>query len=151
MTVQIDTNVLLRISQGGHPQHRVALRAVESLESSGRRLCMVPQNIFEFWAVATRPTSVNGLGLEIEEVRAEIARIRRTFDLHLDRPEILPEWEGLVAKYACKGKASHDARIVAAMLVHGVKALLIFNGGDFARYEEITLFDPAIVGAGASE
>ena len=41
------------------------------------------------------------------------------------------------------GKPTHDARLVALMLEHGVTHLLTFNSGDFNRYQEIGVIDPA--------
>jgi predicted nucleic acid-binding protein len=48
----------------------------------------------------------------------------------------------LVNKYSVHGKNAHDARLVAAMMRHGVKHLLIFNTADFERFEEISLIHP---------
>jgi predicted nucleic acid-binding protein len=42
------------------------------------------------------------------------------------------------------GVKVHDARLVATMNVHGVRRLLTFNAGDFARYE-IEVVQPAAV------
>jgi len=39
----------------------------------------------------------------------------------------------------------HDARLVATMIVNGVKDVLTFNIGDFTRYREIVVHDPALV------
>jgi predicted nucleic acid-binding protein len=36
----------------------------------------------------------------------------------------------------------HDAWLVAAMNSHGVKRILTFNTGDFARYDGIECIDP---------
>jgi hypothetical protein len=49
----------------------------------------------------------------------------------------------LVADKAVLGKKAHDARLVAAMLRHGVTHLLSFNAPDFARFQEVTAVDPA--------
>jgi hypothetical protein len=40
------------------------------------------------------------------------------------------------------GKNAHDARLVAAMIVHGVSSILTFNAKDFTRYAEIVVVDP---------
>ncbi|MEK7832647.1 MAG: hypothetical protein AAB401_16260 [Acidobacteriota bacterium] len=40
------------------------------------------------------------------------------------------------------GKPAHDARIVAAMKVHGIAHLLTFNVGDFKRFPNITVVSP---------
>ena len=36
----------------------------------------------------------------------------------------------------------HDARLVAAMIVHGIPNLLTFNLPDFKRFTEITVISP---------
>jgi predicted nucleic acid-binding protein len=50
----------------------------------------------------------------------------------------------LVVAYGVKGVNVHDARLVAAMLVHGLTHILTFNISDFARYSEITAVHPII-------
>ena len=60
----------------------------------------------------------------------------------LDPPAIYQEWERLVVQNAVIGVNVHDARLVAAMLVHGLTHILTFNTSDFARYSEITAVNP---------
>ncbi len=67
MNVQVDTNILTRLAQHSHPQHDKALIAVTNLTSALHSLTIVPQNLFEFWAVATRPAGENGLGLSTRQ------------------------------------------------------------------------------------
>ena len=62
-----------------------------------------------------------------------------------DIPAILPMWESLVTTHAVLGKNAHDARLVAAMLVHGVTHLLTFNDQDFRRFTAVTVLTPAAV------
>jgi predicted nucleic acid-binding protein len=101
--------------------------------------------LYEFWAVATRPDSENGLGLTTAEARDELVRIKRLFSILPDTPAILPLWEELVACHDVKGKNSHDARLVASMKVHNITHVLTFNGPDFARYPGITVLSPEAV------
>jgi predicted nucleic acid-binding protein len=138
----VDTNVLLRLFQPTHSMHDDALKAVVSLRRNGEELCVVPQNLIEFWAVATRPLDANGLGLTVDEASAELRRIKALFRLYLDLPGILSEWEALVTQYRVIGRPTHDARLVAAMKVHNLVGLLTFNVGDFKRYPGITVTDP---------
>jgi predicted nucleic acid-binding protein len=150
MSVLLDTNILTRLAEPTHPQRATALKAVESLESAGRILHIVPQNLYEFWVVATRPATANGgLGLTVAEARAELESIRGSFVLLHDIPAVLSEWEKLVVAHDCKGKPAHDARLVAAMHVHGIAELLTFNGPDFGRYSGIAVLEPAAVAAAA--
>ncbi|HLL89841.1 MAG TPA: type II toxin-antitoxin system VapC family toxin [Tepidisphaeraceae bacterium] len=147
----VDTNILLRIAEPSHAMHRLTLDALDVLHARGAVLHVVPQVLYEFWSVATRPPGAyGGLGLPTARVVAELARTRSIFALLPDTPDVLPAWEALVVAHDVKGKASHDARIAAAMRVHGVSHLLTFNGGDFARFPHVTVLAPADVVRGAT-
>jgi predicted nucleic acid-binding protein len=52
------------------------------------------------------------------------------------------EWRRLLVTYSISGVQVHDARLVAAMLLHRVKRILTFNEKDFARYSEIEALNP---------
>jgi len=150
MSILLDTNILLRLADPLNSFHTAAKAAVLTLWQRGEMLQTVPQNLFEFWAVATRPIVNNGLGLSTSECVAELSRIKLSFPLLLDMPALLTEWEALVAAHDCKGKQAHDARLVAAMRTHGINQLLTFNTGDFTRYPGLTLLDPAQLAASGS-
>jgi predicted nucleic acid-binding protein len=145
MTVLFDTNIFTRAAQPGHPLHQQAIQAGDILKSRGETLAIVPQVLYEFWVVATRPAGENGLGLATAEARSELARIKRLFSLLSETPAILPLWEELVAAHDVKGKSAYDARIVASMKVHNVSHVLTFNGPDFARFPAITVLTPEAV------
>jgi len=145
MNIPLDTSILARMAQPGHVQHPVATNAVNALVLRGDIPCLLPQALYEFWVVATRPVAMNGLGFTIQQVAAELSRLKGLFPLLQDMAAIYAEWERLVTVYQVTGKNAHDARIVAAMIVHGLTYLLTFNTGDFARYPGITALDPAAV------
>jgi predicted nucleic acid-binding protein len=145
MNVLVDTNVLGRMVQVGHPQHRPALDATSVLSRRGDTPVIVPQVLYEFWVVATRPATVNGLGLTAAQAAAELARLKTLFPLLADTPAIYPEWERLVTLHRVSGKGAHDARLVAAMAVHGITQVLTFNTADFATFPGITALDPVTV------
>lgn len=102
----------------------------------------MPQNLIEFWAIATRPTTANGLGLSIVKTSLEIRKFKRYFTVYNDIPNIFAEWENLVLKHNVSGKNVHDTRLVAAMLTHNITHLLTFNTKDFKRFTEVTVIDP---------
>jgi predicted nucleic acid-binding protein len=145
MSTMADTNVLLRGVQQHHPQHVPAKDAVATLRRQGELLCLVPQNLYEFWVVCTRPVTNNGLGFLVAETQVELARLKGNWKILEDHAAILPEWERLVGHYQVLGRSAHDARLVAAMIVHGVQRILTFNTADFQRYTEITAISPADV------
>jgi hypothetical protein len=63
MSVLLDTNLLTRSAQPGHPMYQDAVEAIDALQQQGETLCIVPQNLYEFWVVATRAT-VQWVGLD---------------------------------------------------------------------------------------
>jgi predicted nucleic acid-binding protein len=142
MSYLVDTNFLLRLAQSTSPLQQDARNAYSMLRLQGEVLTIVPQNIVEFWVVATRPVNVNGLGLSIDLVSQELSQMKQLFVLQPDTPEILTIWEQLVVTYQVMGKQAHDTRLVAAMTVHQITHLLTFNTDDFKRFTEITAIDP---------
>ena len=145
MSYLIDTNILLRIMQDNHPMHPTAAIAVEQLLSNNETVHVVPQNLYESWVVCTRPIAENGLGKTIAETEAEFAKIKSLLSFLPDSAAIYGEWEKLVSKYTVVGKTAHDARLVAAMMVHGITHLVTFNDRNFHRYSGITIMTPADV------
>ena len=148
--ILLDTNILLRYARTADPDFATVDIAVNTLHANGDVLGVVPQNIYEFWAAATRPTAANGLGLSVPECQVQVARIKRLFRLLPDLPALFAEWEALVGAHACHGRVSFDARLVAAMRTYGVTRLLTFNGPDFARFPGLTILDPANLAAPAT-
>jgi predicted nucleic acid-binding protein len=145
MKCLVDTNILLRLVQKNSPMHLDTQRAILKLKKQGEFLCIIPQNIIEFWAVATRPLDKNGLGLSITQAEEESEKLKKIFILELDTPQIFTEWESLVIKYQVMGKQVHDARLAAAMVAHNITHLLTFNIDDFKRFSDIVVVDPRSV------
>ncbi len=144
MKVLIDTNILARAAQPDNPDHALATSAPAKLKHRGDQPCLVVQIFYEFWAVATRPASQNGLQLTVQQTWNEFAQLKVLLGLPaLDHPDTFGEWEKLVRDHDVKGKETHDARIVAAMKVHAIPAILTFNTKDFARYPGITVIHPS--------
>jgi predicted nucleic acid-binding protein len=134
MSVLVDTNVLLRRTQPTHELYTLAVESVALLLSTGEPVYFTLQNISEFWNVVTRPAASNGLGFTPSLALAEVVKIERILMLLPDTPAIYNEWRRLVVQHGVIGSKVHDARLVAAMNVHGVDRMLTFNTGDFSRY-----------------
>ena len=93
--------------------------------------------------ICTRPPSeYGGLGMTNEATIAEISRVVALFDLLPDLPAIYPEWTRLIDLNKVIGKRAHDARIVAAMNDHGIRAIATFNSKDFTRYPNLQILSP---------
>ena len=119
-----------------------AVNATNTLLGHGEELYIAPQNLIEFWNVYTLPVERNGLGHTVTEASTEVNRLKELFPLLLDLPAIYEEWERLVIAHAVMGVNVHDARLVAAMLVHGLTHILTFNTPDFRRFSQITVVHP---------
>jgi predicted nucleic acid-binding protein len=143
MSVLIDTNVLLRRAQPKHPSNVTAIQSVAKLLALDTPVYFTPQNIAEFWNVATRPTESNGMALPRQIVLAELAAIEELLTLLPDSPGIYPEWKRIVTDYNVMGVKVFDARLVAVMNVYGVRSILTYNTADFARYTGLTILHPS--------
>jgi predicted nucleic acid-binding protein len=144
VSILLDTNVLLRRVQPLHPSHALAVEGVARLLAAGEAVHFTLQNIAEFWNVATRPAEHNGLGFSAAVALAEVDNIEAALELLPTRRRSTPRGEVLVLRHGVIGAKVHDARLVAAMNVHGVRRLLTFNTGDFTRYG-IEVLQPAAV------
>ena len=142
MSYLIGTNVLVRLAQPKNPDQREVRRALRVLRRRPDFLGIIPQNLIEFWAVATRPASSNGLDLTPNETARQMGKLKALFTLLPDSSDIFSEWEGLVLQHQVLGKQAHDARLVAAMNVHKLTHLLTFNTTDFKRFTGITVISP---------
>jgi predicted nucleic acid-binding protein len=114
--------------------HAVATTALTKLVTDGEDLYILPQNVREFWNVATRPAQQNGLGFPHAQVEAEVQRIEGVFRVLEDGLPVYQEWRRLVVAHQVSGVQVHDAYIAAAMNIHGIANLLTFNTDDFVRY-----------------
>jgi predicted nucleic acid-binding protein len=100
------------------------------------------QNLVEFWNVATRPADANGLGFSAHRADRYLDGILSLVTMLPDTSDIFPVWRDLVVRHRVSGRQAHDARIVAAMKVHGVDRILTFDLSDFNRYDGITVVHP---------
>ena len=84
MTVLLDTNLLLRASDRGHTMYAVATEALIRLDIDNQECVLVPQVLYEFWVVATRPLAVNGLELSISDAKLAIEKWTTAYPVLLD-------------------------------------------------------------------
>jgi hypothetical protein len=100
--ILLDTNILLRYARVADPAFATVDTAINTLHTNGETLCVVPQNVYEFWATATRPIASNGLGLSVPECQVQVARLKRLIRILPDLPTLFAEWEALVVAHACQ-------------------------------------------------
>ena len=88
MTFLVDTNVLVRLEDSLSPQHAEAMGAIEILKREGYDCQIVPQVLYEFWVVATRPVENNGLGLDFQKAEDAIREWISLFRLRLQNSRL---------------------------------------------------------------
>jgi predicted nucleic acid-binding protein len=137
-----DTNILLRSLHPEHPHHVLAESALTALRLRNEALCVAPQNLVEFWAVATRPRTDNGLGMSVARAADEVATLRRFFRLLPYTAEVPEAWQRIVITQSISGKQTHDAHIAAIMQVNSVANILTFNSSHFERFPGISVLNP---------
>jgi predicted nucleic acid-binding protein len=120
-------------------------RAVSRLLAQDVTVYFCARNVTEFWHVATRPVSANGLGFSRDEVVREIESIERLLTLLPDTPALYEEWKRIVSDHSVQGAKVYDARPVVLARVHGVTRILIFTPSDFRRYGMIEVLEPLSV------
>lgn len=95
----------------------------------------------------TRPVDRNGLGLSVVETEREVRAIEGGMVLLPDNEAVYREWRRIVVKYSVSGVQVHDARLAAAMYVHGVSHTLTLNVADFSRFDGLAALHPDSVKA----
>jgi predicted nucleic acid-binding protein len=149
MAFLLDTSILARLANRADSLYPVADPAVARLLLRNELLHVTPQNLIEFRNVATRPNSVNGLGLTVAEAESKAAIFEASFPLLMETAAIFPAWKALVNALGVTGKQVHDARLAAVCQVHQVSHLLTFNTNHFATLAtcvlSLVIVDPATI------
>lgn len=138
----IDTNILLRMTRRSDPQHQLVDAALAQLAGQGTILHYTHQNIAELWNAMTRPLVRNGLGLTVADAEREVRAIEAGMNFLPDNEAVYREWRKLIVQQSVLGVQVHDARLAAAMYVHGVSHILTLNVADFGRFDGVTAVHP---------
>lgn len=138
----VDTNILLRWVKSDDRDYPLVVAAIEVILKQDGVLCYTSQNVAEFWNTCTRPEDRKGYALSPQETDRRAKLFESKLQLLPDSLAVHKEWRHLVVAHNISGVRVHDARLVAAMKVHGVKRILTFNDRDFAHYPGIEAVNP---------
>ncbi|HEX3585696.1 MAG TPA: type II toxin-antitoxin system VapC family toxin [Candidatus Angelobacter sp.] len=138
----VDTNILLRVASRSGAEHPLVDRALAHLAEQGTNLHYTLQNMAEFWNVMTRPKARNGFEFSLAEAEREIRAIESGMTLLPDNAAVYGQWRRIIVQYGVSGVQVHDARLAAAMYVHGVTHILTLNVADFSRFAGLTALHP---------
>jgi predicted nucleic acid-binding protein len=143
----VDSNVLLRWVKPDDRDYPLVVSAIDATLKGGAAFCYTSQNVAEFWNTCTRPLDRNGYGLSPQEADRRARCFEDKLRLLPDSLAVHHEWRKLLVVSNVSGVQVHDARLVAAMRVHGVGRILTFNEKDFARYTDIEAINPRTISA----
>jgi len=141
----VDSNILLRWVKPDHSDYPLVVSAIEAIVRRGDALCYTSQNVGEFCNTCTRPIDRNGYGLSPREADQRARLFEGKLRLLPDSLAVHEEWRRLIVAHDVSGVQVHDARLAAAMRVHGVERILTFNDQDFARFPRIEAIHPGAV------
>jgi predicted nucleic acid-binding protein len=135
MPYLLDSNILIRYTLTNDPDHQVVFDAVQKLLKNGEMLYYATQNLAEFWAVITRPTTARGgYGLSVEDadtiakqIEADFYHIPDSVDSHL-------LWRKFIVEHRVLGVQVHDTRLASVMQANGITHILTLNTTDFKRF-----------------
>ena len=138
----VDSNILLRWVKPDDRDYPLVVSAIDAILADGGVLCYTSQNVAEFWNTCTRPVDQNGFGLSPQETDRRARAFEDKLQFFPDSVAVHQEWRALLVRHNVSGVQVHDARLAAAMRVHGIKRVLTFNERDFARYPDIQAVHP---------
>jgi predicted nucleic acid-binding protein len=141
-TYLLDTNIILRFANPDCAEYDLINNAISQILLQSGKCVITSQVITEFWVVATRPISANGLGWTVEKTQQAVQMLLNQFDWLEETPEIFPQWLHLVIIHKILGKRAHDLRIQATMLTHNISYILTLNPTDFVTIEGMNVVHP---------
>ena len=138
----VDSNILHRWVKPDHVDYPRIVVATDVILRHEGVLCYTSQNVAEFWNACTRPVDRNGYGLSPQATDHRARFFEGKLRLLADSLAVHEEWRKLLVTHSVSGVQVHDARLVAAMRIHGVQRILTFNDKDFTRYSNIQAVHP---------
>ena len=123
----IDSNILLRWVKPDDRDYPLVISAIDAILGDGCVLCYTLQNVAEFWNTCTRPLDQNGFGLSPQETDHRARLFEDRLQLLPDSVAVQHEWRSLLVSHNVSGVQVHDARLAAAMHVHGIQRVLTFR------------------------
>ena len=129
----LDANILLGLLAPTHHNAASVREAVAQLENL-TQLCVAPQTLVEFYAVATRERQHNGFGWKPENAAQAVDDLRVRFQFLPENSAVFAQWRQLIETHRITSKSAHDTKIAATALVYGT-GLLTANVAHFKRFK----------------
>src|SRR5271167_3571742 len=115
----VDSNILLRWVKPDHSDYPIIKSAIDAVLRRDGVLCYTSQNVAEFWNACTRPVARNGYGLSPLETDRKARFFEERLQFLPDSQAVHEDWRNLLVTHRVSGAQVHDARLAAAMRIHG--------------------------------
>lgn len=138
--VLVDSNVIVYSLNSSDSHHKKALEFVERLKSGEVVGVVSEQNLFEAYRVLTHKKFSNPMSSM--EAFAQLSLWKNLCRVLYFSPEALELSFALCKKYKVVGDKVYDVKILAVMLVHGIKRVVTANASDFSFYKEVDVLNP---------
>ena len=130
----LDTNILVRLFDVNSIHHSRVRSYLSELSLQNTRCAVNLQVVSEFWVVVTRPADLNGFGWTPADAATALNSLKSRYTVLPDSHDTADVWLQLVSNNNIRGKRAHDARIAAAVIAHGIDAIVTLNSGDFSGF-----------------
>lgn len=137
----LDTNVLLyqTFEDIDTAKHAVVNDTLRILNNQGHDLCISPQILREFIALATNNTILK-TPLGNTDLFLKISEFESNFTMLFETPQSWEVLKDLCQRCSVKKHLIHDANIASIVIAYGLDWLWTFNTKDFQPFADIRLF-----------
>jgi len=133
----LDTNILVYLANEDSPFH---LRVMEKFrEIAGKSELWISRQVLREYAVVMTRPGIVGKPLSSKEAALDIEKWESIFQVADETEEVTGILVELIKAHDIKGKKTHDANIVAAMMANLIQTLFTLNADDFKRFKKIQL------------
>jgi predicted nucleic acid-binding protein len=139
--ILVDTNILVRLADEADPDYKTTHQAIAACWRRGRKLLVADQALQEFWVVATRPVTNNGLGMSPDQTDQFLNHFARAFIRIADPPGLFDAWRSPVNAHAIRSIRSYDARFIAFVQMAKLNGFMTYNLEHFSNFS-VRLVNP---------
>ncbi len=138
----VDTNVLIYAYFKDNAQSADSLRLLETAHDGEADLCVAPQNLAEFFAVATgrrisEPMTVDEAVSAVNEILSLPGMVLLMLPL-----DVVQRWSELATATCRAGTEIYDLQLAATMQGNGISRIYTYNEVDFRDLPGITVLTP---------
>lgn len=140
----VDTNVLIYAFTKDSEYYKSSRELLNKAQEGELSLCITPQVLAEFYAIATDPrrTSVPQEPHETANVIDQLLAMPGMVLLSLP-VDVVNRWTTLIRQHPVRGSDIFDVQLVATMLGNGVNQIYTYNRLDFEKFSEIEVLTPS--------